>query len=222
MYLKNRWVQLIIAVALGSLVMLLPRPEGRKFEIYGDPEKKLFTRVENQFNLIQTEGKNKKSYILELKPDSGIKAVGQELQKSAAGMEGVKVKYVDGLPPTAHRFLAILVVLIFLFVFEPIPLEITAICIAVLLVAGGVFDLKEAWASYMHPVVPFIMCCLIFAIALEKVGLTKRLGQAIIRKAGGSITKFTFFVAIGLGMASSLMHDAAASHDAASYAGCRN
>jgi len=210
MVLKNRWVQLIIAVLLGSLVMLIPRPEGKRFEIFGDPEKKLYAQVMNHFSYIPAEGKPGKTYLLELKPESGIQAVALELKKAAQGIEGIEVKYVDGLPPTAHRFLAILVILVFLFIFEPIPLEITAIFIAVLLVAGGVFDLKEAWASYMHPVVPFIMCCLIFAIALEKVGLTRRLGQAIIRKAGGSVVKFTFFVAIGLGMASSLMHDAAA------------
>jgi sodium-dependent dicarboxylate transporter 2/3/5 len=62
----------------------------------------------------------------------------------------------------------------------------------------------------MHPVVIFIMCCLIFAIALDKVGLTKRLGYYIIKKAGNSVTKFTFIIAMGLGISSSFMHDAAA------------
>ncbi len=54
------------------------------------------------------------------------------------------------------------------------------------------------------------MCCLIFAIALDKVGLTKRLGYYIIKKAGNSVTRFTFIIAVGLGLASSFMHDAAA------------
>jgi len=62
----------------------------------------------------------------------------------------------------------------------------------------------------MHPVVVFIMCCLIFAIALDKAGITKRLGYFIVAKAGSSVTKFTFIISIGLGLASSFMHDAAA------------
>ena len=62
----------------------------------------------------------------------------------------------------------------------------------------------------MHPVVIFIMCCLIFAIALDKAGLTKRLGYYIIKKAGNSVVRFTFIISIGLGLASSFMHDAAA------------
>ena len=83
---------------------------------------------------------------------------------------------MDGLSPKAKRFLAILAVLVFLFVVEPIPLEITAICIGVFLVITGITDVKDAWAPYMHPVVVFIMCCLIFAISLDKAGLTKRAG----------------------------------------------
>jgi len=62
----------------------------------------------------------------------------------------------------------------------------------------------------MHPVVVFIMCCLIFAISLDKVGLTKRLGYFIIRRAGNSIFRFTFILCIGLGICSAIMHDAAA------------
>jgi sodium-dependent dicarboxylate transporter 2/3/5 len=117
---------------------------------------------------------------------------------------------VDGLSPKAKRFLAVLIVLIFLFMVEPIPLEITAILIGVFLVLMQIVDVKTAWAPYMHPVVVFIMCCLIFAIALDKAGITKRLGHYIVAKAGTSVTKFTFIISIGLGLASSFMHDAAA------------
>ena len=126
------------------------------------------------------------------------------------GLSSVSVDYVDGLSPKAHRFLAVIVFLVFLFVFEPVPLQITALCIAVLLVLTGMSGLKDAWAAYMHPVVVFIMSCLIYAIVLEKVGITKRMGYFIARKAGDSVTRFTFILACGLGLASTVMHDAAA------------
>jgi sodium-dependent dicarboxylate transporter 2/3/5 len=74
----------------------------------------------------------------------------------------------------------------------------------------GITDVKGAWAPYMHPVVIFIMCCLIFAISLDKAGLTKRLGVFHCKKAGNSVVKFTFIIAMGLGISSSFMHDAAA------------
>ena len=103
--------------------------------------------------------------------------------------------------------LAVLAVLVVLFVVEPIPLEITAVLIGASLVMLGLTDVKGAWAPYMHPVVIFIMCCLIFAIALDKVGLTKRLGYFIIKKAGNSVTRFTFIIAVGLGLASAFRNN---------------
>ncbi|MBW1712658.1 MAG: DASS family sodium-coupled anion symporter [Deltaproteobacteria bacterium] len=212
MLLKNRNVQLGLAVLLGLVIMLLPRPEGTKFEIIGDPHKKILAQCQADFKLLPSTDKNLKGYLVEAVTPGRPQSTAARLAGEAAdlGLDQVRVEYVDGLSPTAQRFLAMLAFLIFLFVLEPIPLEITAICIGVLLILTGVTDVKGAWAPYMHPVVVFIMCCLIFAIALEKAGLTRRLGQAIARRAGDSVTKFTFMVAIGLGLASGVFHDAAA------------
>jgi sodium-dependent dicarboxylate transporter 2/3/5 len=188
---------------------MIPRPEGTRFQILGDPDQKVLAQVGSDFRPIEKPDPKAKGYFVEAETmGSGAK----QLAKAAAEMklEGAEVEYVNGLSPTAHRFLAILVFLIFMFIFEPVPLEITAICIGVFLVIAGITDVKSVWASYMHPTVLFIMCCLIFAIALDKAGLTKRLGYAIARRAGDSVIRFTFLLAIGLGYASSVMHDAAA------------
>ncbi len=216
---KNRFFQLGIAALLGLGVLLLPRPEGRQFEISGDPERALLAKIQEHFKmvgegekLITETGRKEKIYIVEAlepgQPESTASWLSNRV--SALGLTEASVSYVDGLPPKAHRFLAMLVFLVFLFIFESVPLEITALCIGVFLAMGGVTDLKSAWAAYMHPVVVFIMCCLIFAIALDKVGFTKRMGHAFARKAGTSVTRFTFILACGLGLASTVMHDAAA------------
>ena len=212
MFLKNRVVQLILAACLGGLVMLLPRPEGKVFEITGDPDRKILSLVESGFKETTKAPFKSEGYLVEVKDRAGDGPVFDELEKARQelGLEGARIEHVDGLSPKAKRFLAALVFLIFLFIFEPIPLEITAILIGVILVFIGVVDVKGAWASYMHPVVVFIMCCLIFAIALERAGVTRRLGQAIARRAGESVTKFTFILAVGLGLASGIFHDAAA------------
>ena len=73
---------------------------------------------------------------------NGVALVGQALGLTAGAF--------IGLSPKAKRFLAVLVVLVFLFIAEPIPLEITAICIGVFIVIMGVGDVKDAWAPYMH------------------------------------------------------------------------
>jgi sodium-dependent dicarboxylate transporter 2/3/5 len=212
MLFKNKLVQLCMALGIGLIVMLLPRPEGTTFEIIGDPDKKILTQVREHFSGEADLGQKNKGYIVRALNPGQPEATARYLEEAAgrAGLTDARVIFVDGMSPTAKRFLATLAFLLFLFIFEPIPLEITAVCIGVLLILTGVTDVKGAWAPYMHPVVVFIMCCLVYAIAMEKAGLTQRLGQAIARKAGDSVIRFTFFLSVGLGYASGLFHDAAA------------
>ncbi|HSO24663.1 MAG TPA: SLC13 family permease, partial [Chondromyces sp.] len=208
MVFRNRFFQIGVAILLGLLVNALPRPEGTVFEISHDPERRLAAENAGAFSVAEWEGRDG-AYRLEAA--AGATSPGVFLTETAALIDaGIEVGYVDGLSPKAFRFLALLVALIFLFVVEPIPLEITAIMIGVLLVAFRIVDLTEAWATYMHPVVIFIMCCLIFAIALEKAELTERLSHAVAKRAGTSVTRFTFLLAASLGLASTVMHDAAA------------
>jgi sodium-dependent dicarboxylate transporter 2/3/5 len=212
MFSRSKGFQLGLALALGVVVFLLPRPEGTRFKITGDKGLKLHENLSRHFKLISTEKENGKGYILEALNPGRAESRAEFLRDKAAEfhLKEVRVAYVDGLSPRAKRFLSLLAVLLVLFIAEPIPLEITAICIGVFLVVLNITDVREAWAPYMHPVVVFIMCCLIFAITLDKVGLTKRLGCFIAGKAGTSIIKFTFILSIGMGLASSVMHDAAA------------
>jgi len=212
MFFKTRQFQLGLAFALGLIVILLPRPEGTRFKLTGDTNRLLLQNISQHFTLVPTQKEQAEEYIVEAINPKSPESTALFLQDKAVQLkiEGVQVDYVNGLSPKAKRFLAVLVVLLFLFVAEPIPLEITAICIGVFLVIMGISDVKGAWAPYMHPVVVFIMCCLIFAISLDKAGITKRLGYFIVKKAGTSVTKFTFIIAISLGISSSFMHDAAA------------
>jgi sodium-dependent dicarboxylate transporter 2/3/5 len=210
--LRNKWFLLAVAVLIGIVILLLPRPEGTRFKISGDVDQLLVPKLKDAFHVVANPQKPGAEYTVAIHSSASVAQPGVYLKKLAAelNLTNVKIEYVDGLSPAAKRFLAVLAVLVFLFIAEPIPLEITAICIGVFIVIMGVGDVKDAWAPYMHPVVVFIMCCLIFAISLDKVGITKRLGYFIIKRAGSSITKFTFIITVSLGWASALMHDAAA------------
>ena len=204
MLLRSKWVQLAIAAALGIVVFLLPRPEGTRFTIKGDDNQAFLQHITDHFKLVTSANDATADYLVEVNQTKDFKSPGKYLQETAERLKlkDIQVDYVDGLSPKAKRFLAVLAMLIFLFVAEPIPLEITAICIGVFIVIMGIGDVKDAWAPYMHPVVVFIMCCLIFAISLDKAGLTKRLGYFVAKKAGNSVTRFTFIIAISLGLAS--------------------
>jgi len=212
MFFKSSIFKLGLAMLLGAIVLLLPRPEGTTFRITGDPGRLVQERVGAYYLISAAEELKNGAYILKIKSGEspGNPGIYLEQQVRDMGLEGAAVHYVDGLSPKAKRFLAMIVALVFLFIVEPIPLEITAILIGVMLVIMGISDVKDAWGPYMHPVVIFIMCCLIFAIGLDKAGITRRLGHFIVKKAGTSVIRFTFMIAIGLGIASSIMHDAAA------------
>ncbi len=209
MVLRNKYFQIGLAIALGLIVNLLPRPEGTVFSVTGDPDRLLAAQVEGRYESVDWEGADG-AYRLEAVSDAAEPGVALAAEAAALGLDGVEIGYVNGLSPKAFRFLAVLAALIFLFVVEPIPLEITAIMIGVCLVLFRIVNVTDAWATYMHPVVVFIMCCLILAIALEKAELTERLSHAVAKRAGTSVTRFTFILAICLGMASTVMHDAAA------------
>ena len=184
MLFKSKWFQLGAALSLGIIVLLLPRPEGTKFNIKGDGSHVFLQQIKDNFNLVDTVKNPPGEYTVDVKNPEVTKSPGIYLTEMAEKLKlkGLQVDYVNGLSPKAKRFLAVLAMLIFLFVAEPIPLEITAICIGVFLVITGISDVKDAWAPYMHPVVVFIMCCLIFAISLDKAGLTKTAGLLYYQK----------------------------------------
>ncbi|MFH1241263.1 MAG: anion transporter, partial [Pseudomonadota bacterium] len=128
MFLKTKGFQLCLAFALGIVVMLLPRPDGTKFTISGDTDQRFFQRISPYFT-IDSAGKDPElGYTIKAKDPGSKEATLEFIEKSAAEskIKGLKVECEDGLSPKAMRFLAVLVVLVFLFVVEPIPLEITA------------------------------------------------------------------------------------------------
>ena len=161
-FLKSKHFQILVAVLLGAIIMMLPRPEGTQFRVSGDSGHHLFDTIKEQFSLVPSTDKTADSYIVEVRDSAGIDSVERFLKtKSAeANIDSIQIETVNGLSPKAMRFLAILAALIFLFLVEPIPLEITAILIGVSLVAMQIVDVKTAWAPYMHPVVVFIMVLL--------------------------------------------------------------
>ncbi|MCK5837678.1 MAG: anion transporter, partial [Desulfobacula sp.] len=165
MFYKTNGFKLCVALLIGIAVFLLPRPEGTQFKITGDTAQNLIQNVNKHFVLVSDEKNKTESYILKARNPGSLEATAKFLSQKAKdlNLDMVQVDYVHGLSPKAKRFLAVLAVLIILFVVEPIPLEITAVCIGVSLVIFQITDVKNAWAPYMHPVVIFIMCCLIFA-----------------------------------------------------------
>lgn len=116
----------------------------------------------------------------------------------------------EALSNTGHLYLALLAGLLVMFLTEPYSLPMVMATSGIGLVLLGIADVGTVWKNYAHPVVFFVIGCLMIAIIAEKVGLTERLGNFILRYTGTNVVKFSFISCMGLGMSSAFMHDVAA------------
>ena len=83
MIFKNKWFQLCIAVTLGIVVVLLPRPEGTKFKITGDRDREFFQHVSRYFTLVPSEKENSE-YTVEARNPGSQEATAAFLEKTAS------------------------------------------------------------------------------------------------------------------------------------------
>lgn len=116
----------------------------------------------------------------------------------------------EGLAPQGHAYLAMLAALLIMFLTEPLPLPLVMVISGLSMILLGIGTHGEVWAAYAHPVVFFILGCLMVAVVAEKVGLTDRLGKFILRHSGTNVVRFSFVMCMFLGLSSSVMHDIAA------------
>ncbi len=115
----------------------------------------------------------------------------------------------EALPPAGHRFLAMIIPVIFLWVSEAVPIGITA-----LLAGSGLILFKitskasEAWQPFASPAVMFVLMIIMFGVVLNEVGLAKRMLYYILKVAGTNVKKLSFFVAFSSTMLATIFHDA--------------
>ncbi|MCL0041745.1 DASS family sodium-coupled anion symporter [Peptococcaceae bacterium] len=116
----------------------------------------------------------------------------------------------EGLPEIGHLYLALVAALLILFLTEPIPLPLVMVISGIGMIVLGIADREAIWTAYASSVVFFILGCLMLAIIAEEVGLTERFGRFLLKIAGTNVIRFSFVMCMGLGLASSVMHDIAA------------
>ena len=90
----------------------------------------------------------------------------------------------EGLTVEGHHILVIVVIAIFLIIFEPIPLPAIAFIVLILEVLLSIASPNEAAKSFFSDAVFFIMGSLMLAVAIVSQGLDKRLALGIVRITG--------------------------------------
>ena len=100
-----------------------------------------------------------------------------------------------------HRLLAIVVAVVCLWVTEALPIAVTALLIAPLMIVGGVTDPKTAFAPYADPLLFLFYGSFFIAAAMQRHGLDRRIASAIVESnfvAGKAVRARIALMAAGL------------------------
>lgn len=105
------------------------------------------------------------------------------------------------LPGPSGRMAALAVVMAVFWVFELVPLPVTALFPIVAMPLLGLADLKLVTANYAQPTVFLFLGGFLLALALQRCGLHRRIALAVLRKVGAKPTRLI----LGFMIASALL-----------------
>lgn len=114
----------------------------------------------------------------------------------------------EGLTPEGHRFLALLVAIVLLWVTEALPIGVTGLLAGAGLILFKIQTPANAWQFFASPAVMFVLMIMMFGVILNEAGIAKRILHLIIKVAGTNVKKLSFILAISAAMLSSIFHDA--------------
>jgi sodium-dependent dicarboxylate transporter 2/3/5 len=114
----------------------------------------------------------------------------------------------DNLTPAGHRFLALLVAVVLLWVTEAVPIGVTALLAGAALILLGIQTPQNAWAPFASPAVMFVLMVIMFGVVLNEVGLANRLMFYLLKFAGTKVKRMSFLLAMGCTLTSTVFHDA--------------
>ncbi|MDZ7579156.1 MAG: SLC13 family permease [Deltaproteobacteria bacterium] len=114
----------------------------------------------------------------------------------------------ENLSPEAHRFLALLATVVFLWVSEAVPIGVTALLAGSGLILLKIQPAQSAWAPYASPAVMFVLMIIMFGVVLNEVGLATRLMYYLLKFAGTKVKRLSLILALGCTITSTVFHDA--------------
>jgi len=114
----------------------------------------------------------------------------------------------EGLSVKGHRFLALLVTVVLLWITEALPIGVTGLLAGGCLILFKIQPSAKAWEPFASPAVMFVLMIMMFGVILNEAGIAKRILHLIIKAAGTNVKKLSLFVAISSTILSTLFHDA--------------
>jgi solute carrier family 13 (sodium-dependent dicarboxylate transporter), member 2/3/5 len=114
----------------------------------------------------------------------------------------------ENLTPEGHRFLALLITAVVLWVTEAVPIGVTALIAGAGLILLQIQPAQNAWAPFASPAVMFVLMVIMFGVVLNDVGLANRLMYYLLKFAGTKIKRLSLILAVGCTLTSTVFHDA--------------
>ncbi len=114
----------------------------------------------------------------------------------------------EGLSVQGHRFLALLMAVVILWVTEALPIGATALLAGGCLILFKIQSPAKAWEPFANPAVMFVLMIMMFGVVLNEAGIAKRILHLIIKAAGTNVKKLSLVVAISSTVLSTIFHDA--------------
>jgi len=114
----------------------------------------------------------------------------------------------EGLSVQGHRFLALLMAVVILWVTEALPIGATALLAGGSLILFKIQSPAKAWEPFANPAVMFVLMIMMFGVVLNEAGIAKRILHLIIKAAGTNVKKLSLVVAISSTVLSTIFHDA--------------
>lgn len=114
----------------------------------------------------------------------------------------------DNLTPEGHRLLALLTTVVLLWVFEAVPIGVTALLAGAGLILLKIQTAQSAWAPFASPAVMFVLMIIMFGVVLNEVGLANRMMFYLLKFAGTRVKRLSLILAVGCTLTSTIFHDA--------------
>jgi len=114
----------------------------------------------------------------------------------------------EGLSAQGQRMAALFAVALILFVTEAIPIAVTSVLVLLLQPLMGVTEnIRDAFNSWVSPVLFFVLVMFIIAQAVSVTGLARRFGLWLLVRAGTDSRRVVMVFVIGTGIMSLIMSD---------------
>ncbi len=114
----------------------------------------------------------------------------------------------ETLTPEGQRLLGLLVVVVFLWVSEAVPIGATALLSGAGLIFLKIQPAQKAWAPFASPAVMFVLMIIMFGVVLNEVGLANRIMYNLLKFAGTKVKRLSLILAVGCTLTSTVFHDA--------------